>query len=90
MRFSNVFYSDIFQRQYPYHQHQFLPGKGVDFAFFIKRGQCKIAFLQFHVVDHQSAVLHVQCFHARAMTVQKDEYVTAAYILSHPLSDQPA
>lgn len=24
------------------------------------------------------------------MTVQKDEHVTAAYILSHPLSDQPA
>ena len=50
----------------------------------------RLHFLQFHVVDHQSAVLHVQCFHARAMTVQKDEHVTAAYILSHPLSDQSA
>jgi len=59
-------------------------------AIFIKWGQCEIAFLKFHVVDHQSAVLHVQCFQTCAVTVQKNEYVTAAYILSHPVGDQPA
>lgn len=53
-----AFCSDIFSVNTLYHQHQFLPGKG-GICLFHQAGAVQNCLSPVHVVDHQSAVLHI-------------------------------